>query len=170
MSSRLATLLTLLSLVLLLPSPITSQSLWDNPVDFSASNTWPPESCVRSCLTGNQCTPCNGYSLTTWVGCSTNRCFCTNYSTAYFYLYECMMANCCVGCVTTDPYMLIYNYCLSTGARDTAAGGGNGGGRTVTTTFTAPSEKPTEKPGTNPCMLPLASLLLMRSWLMDECK
>ncbi|KAL0633682.1 hypothetical protein Q9L58_007405 [Maublancomyces gigas] len=46
--------------------------------------------------------------------------------------------------------MLIYNYCLGTGAQDTAAGGGNGRGTTMTTTFTAPSETPTEKPGTNP--------------------
>lgn len=70
-----------------------------------------------------------------------------------------MILNCDNEYVTTDPYNLIYNYCVSTGEQDTAAAGGKGGSGTVTTTFTArPSQTPTDTPVANPCMLSMPFL------------
>lgn len=148
MFPTLATSLSFLFVCLLFPSPTASQTPWDYPVDFRSSTVWPSETCVQSCLTGDQCTPCGGYSLSTWVGCTTNSCFCNRYDVAYYYLVSCISANCCPTCVSTNPYQLIYGYCQSTAEKV------NGGGAAVTTTFTAPpSVTPTEKPVSNPCTL-----------------
>lgn len=152
MFPSLAASLPLLFTSLLHASRAAARNLWDMPVDFNNTIFWPSEPCVQSCLTGDQCPPCGGNSLSLWVGCTNNGCFCNNYATAYFYLKSCITANCCRGCVGTDPYDLIYGYCVSTGDQVSGATTATTMPTVVMTVTTKLIAPPSE---TNLCMISL---------------